>query len=95
SLETETVCGHEALLRWDHPVHGLMTPDRCADVLVAERIGLRIQDHVLELALTALRDRGEALGVVCVNFTAAQLAGPRSARTVLERLAHHGVDPSR
>lgn len=95
SLETETVCGHEALLRWDHPVHGLMTPDRFADVLVAERIGLRIQDHVLELALIALRDRGEALGVVCVNFTSAQLAGPRSARTVLERLAHYGVDPSR
>ncbi|QXT35633.1 EAL domain-containing protein [Sphingomonas sanguinis] len=95
SLETEAVCGHEALLRWNHPVHGMMSPDRFADVLVAERIGLRIQDHVLELALIALRDGGEGLGVLCVNFTSAQLAGPRSARAVLERLAHHGVAPAR
>lgn len=95
SLETEMVCGHEALLRWNHPEHGMMSPDRFADVLIAERIGLRIQDHVLELALIALRDRGEGLGVLCVNFTSAQLAGPRSARTVLERLAHYGIAPER
>lgn len=95
SLETEMVCGHEVLLRWNHPVHGLMSPDRFADVLVAERIGLRIQEHVLELALAALNEGGEALGVVCVNFTSAQLAGPRSARLVLDRLAHHGIAPAR
>ncbi|WP_322963942.1 putative bifunctional diguanylate cyclase/phosphodiesterase [Sphingomonas fuzhouensis] len=95
SLETEAVCGHEALLRWNHPYHGLMTPDSFAEVLVAERVGLRIQDHVLEMALLALRDRGEELGLLSVNFTSAQLAGARAARNVLARLAHHGIDPAR
>lgn len=95
SLTTETVCGHEALLRWNHPLHGQMTPDRFADVLVAERIGPLIQDHVLELALTLLRDEGERLGVLSVNFTSAQLAGPRSAQAVIDRLAHHGISPKR
>lgn len=94
-LETGAVCGHEALLRWDHPRHGLMAPDRFADVLVAERIGLMIQEHVLELALIALRTQGDRLGVLSVNFTSAQLAGPRGARAVLDRLAHHGVAPDR
>lgn len=95
SLTSEAVCGHEALLRWNHPLHGQMTPDRFADVLVAERIGPLIQDHVLELALTLLRDEGERLGVLSVNFTSAQLAGPRSAQAVIDRLAYHGISPTR
>ncbi|MET4897841.1 EAL domain-containing protein [Sphingomonadaceae bacterium jetA1] len=95
SLATLAVTGHEALLRWYHPRHGLMAPGRFAEVLVAERIGPRIQEHVLDLALRELCSEGERLGVVAVNFTAAQLVGPRAARQVLDRLAHHGVDPRR
>ena len=71
-----------------------MSPARFADVLVAERIGLRIQDHVLDLALARLRDDAADLGVLAVNFTSAQLSGPRAARRVLDRLADHGVAPS-
>ncbi len=94
ALSTSEVEGYEALLRWNHPDHGLMRPDRFADVLVAEKIGLRIQEHVLELALLCLRDQGDRIGMLSVNFTAAQLSGPRAARRVLDRLAHHGVPPS-
>jgi len=95
SLADDTVCGHEALLRWNHPRHGLMTPNRFADLLVADRIGLLIQDHVLDMALALLRDEGERLGVLSVNFTSAQLSGPRSARDVLDRMALHGIAPWR
>lgn len=94
SLATEMACGYEALLRWNHPAHGLITPDRFGDVLVAERIGLRVQEHVLELALLKLREHGERIGVLSVNFTSAQLAGPRAAKHVLNRLAHHGIAPA-
>ena len=94
ALPSGEIRRHEALLRWDHPDYGLMTPDRFADVLVAERIGLRIQDHVLDLALASLRDHGERLGGLGVNFTSAQLSGPNSARHVLDRLAHYGVPPA-
>lgn len=94
TLPSGVVCGYEALLRWNHPDHGLMRPDRFAEVLVAERIGLRIQEHVLELALIWLRDHGDVIGRLSVNFTSAQLAGPRAARRVLDRLAHHGIAPA-
>ena len=94
SIADEIVRGHEALLRWNHPAHGLLTPERFADVLVAERIGLRIQEHVLELALLSVCKHGDAIGVICVNFTSAQLAGPRAAERVLDRLKHHGVAPA-
>lgn len=85
------VRGHEALLRWNHPTHGLMTPDRFADVLVAERIGMRTQERVLDLALQQISEHGEKIGVVCVNFTSAQLVRPRSARRLLDRLEHYRV----
>ncbi len=93
-LPSGLCCGYEALLRWQHPQHGLMLPDRFADVLVAEKIGARIQDHVLDLAMRWLRDRPDEIRMLSVNFTSAQLAGPRAARQVLDRLAHYGVPPS-
>lgn len=94
SLPSADIRGYEALLRWHHPDYGLMRPDRFADVLVAEKIGLRIQEHVLELALATLRDRGAQIPTLSVNFTSAQLSGPKSARRVLDRLAHYNVPPS-
>jgi len=94
ALQSGKVWGYEALLRWDHPHYGSIRPDRFADVLVAERIGLRIQEHVLELALTALRDQADQIPLLSVNFTAAQLSGPGSARRVLSRLAAYGLSPS-
>ncbi|WP_254784545.1 bifunctional diguanylate cyclase/phosphodiesterase [Sphingomonas sp. OK281] len=95
SLRSGEISGYEALLRWNHPHYGFMRPDRFAEVLVAERIGLRVQEHVLELALLALRDHGDQMSVLSVNFTSAQLSGPRSANRVLDRLAFHRLSPSR
>ncbi len=94
TLSTGSCCGYEALLRWQHPDHGLMLPHRFAEVLVAEKIGTRIQDHVLELALARLRGDGDRIAMLGVNFTAAQLAGPYAARRVLDRLAHYGIAPA-
>jgi len=94
SLADGIACGHEALLRWNHPRHGLLTPDRFGDVLEAETIGLRIQEHVLELSLLKLCEQGDEIGVVCVNFTSAQLSEPRAARRVLDRLKHYQISPA-
>ncbi|MFS0773707.1 putative bifunctional diguanylate cyclase/phosphodiesterase [Sphingomonas sp. 1P08PE] len=94
TLSSGVCCGYEGLLRWDHPDHGLMLPHRFADLLVAEEVGTRIQEHVLDMALRRLRGAGDTIAMLSVNFTAAQLAGPGAARRVLERLAHHGVAPS-
>lgn len=93
-LPSGQCCGYEALLRWQHPYHGLLLPARFAETLVAEKIGLRIQEHVLEMALTLLRTRQQEVMTLSVNFTAAQLTGARAAQRILDRIAHHGVSPS-
>lgn len=92
-LATGTVCGHEALLRWNHPRHGLMSPDSFGGVLVAEQVGTRIQNAVIELALTMLCNDGAALGVLRLNFTALQIVGNGTAQFLLDRLQSRGISP--
>ncbi|MDF2495872.1 EAL domain-containing protein [Sphingomonas sp.] len=94
TLSSGAICGYEALLRWDHPEHGMITPERFGDVLVAEKIGLQIQERVLDLALAWINRHGPAIGTLSVNFTAAQLVGRQAADRVIERLRHHKVPPS-
>lgn len=87
------VLGHEALLRWNHPVQGLITPALFGDILQDRKIAAAIQDHVLGTALRDLRTHGERLAKVAINCTAAQLDGPHAARRMLRRLEAAGVPP--
>jgi diguanylate cyclase (GGDEF)-like protein len=75
SLSDGRVTGMEALVRWEHPVHGMLLP---ADfVPVAERTGLvrPMTDHLLDLAMRDCRT-WRACGVevsVAVNLSARSL----------------------
>ena len=67
--------GAEALLRWEHPQHGLLAPD--AFIGLAERTGLilDIDDWVLHQACRQVRDwraRGHGSWRVAVNLSAQQ-----------------------
>jgi diguanylate cyclase (GGDEF)-like protein len=74
--ETGEVCGVEALVRWNHPVHGLVPPFKW--IPIAEDLGLirEVGSWVLHQAcadLVALREEGLQLGKVSVNVSALQL----------------------
>jgi diguanylate cyclase (GGDEF)-like protein len=83
----------EALLRWDHPVHGLLTPQSFASMLADEALGPLIQDHVLAIALSALAEEGDRIAYLSVNFTGIQLRGAGAAHYILEQLAGYGIAP--
>lgn len=87
--------GYEALLRWQHPAHGLMTPAVFGDMLHERKLGLAIQQHVLDMALTTLRDHPIEVPRLSVNLIAAQLDSPHAAARLLERLQHFGVEANR
>ncbi|WP_404479896.1 putative bifunctional diguanylate cyclase/phosphodiesterase [Novosphingobium sp. BL-52-GroH] len=86
---------YEALLRWQHPVHGVMTPAIFGEMLNERKTGLSVQEHVLDMALAALRDHPCLLPRLSVNLTAAQLDGSHAASRLLARLRDHGVAPGR
>jgi diguanylate cyclase len=96
SLCTGEVVGAEALVRWQHPVHGLLAPG--AFVPAAERTGqIRpLTRYVLDAALAQCA-RWQACGpyTVAVNLSVRNLLDPRLVDDVREAIARHGVDPAR
>lgn len=93
------VIGFEALLRWEHPTRGLLTPAEFIEV--AEHTGLivPIGEWVLhEVCRQAAQWSGESPGapplLFSVNLSARQLAHPRLAETVAAAIADAGIDPS-
>ncbi|MFS0850865.1 putative bifunctional diguanylate cyclase/phosphodiesterase [Novosphingobium panipatense] len=94
-MDTGHACYHEALLRWQHPQHGMMTPATFGDMLNERTLGLMVQHHVLDMALAALRDYPQALPKLSINLIGAQLDGPEDAVWLLRRLDDFGVAPER
>ncbi len=95
-LRTGRVRGVEALVRWQHPVHGLLPPD--AFIPAAERTGLirPLTLHVLDRALeqaALLNGQGRPV-VVSVNLSVRDLLDASFPAEVADALARHRVDTS-
>ncbi|TYC99989.1 EAL domain-containing protein [Arthrobacter echini] len=91
--------GFEALLRWRHPRHGLVSP--CQFIPIAEETGLivPIGTWVLAQALAqAQRWRTEVPGAsgfrIAVNLSARQLTDPALCASVAGAIDRAGIDPS-
>ncbi len=88
------IVGYEALLRWDHPTRGSVSP--AMFVPVAEECGLieQIGEWVLR---TACHDAARwPLGVrVAVNVSPIQFANPKLPAIVTSALAASGIAPQR
>ncbi|WP_051325013.1 putative bifunctional diguanylate cyclase/phosphodiesterase [Candidatus Solirubrobacter pratensis] len=95
-LESGRVAGVEALVRWQHPVHGLRGPG--AFLPHAEHTALMrpLTLHVLRTALGDLkRWRDDGLDLcVAVNLAVQNLLDLRTPAQVGELLAAHGLEPS-
>ncbi len=98
-LADERVTGFEALVRWQHPVHGLLGPNRF--ISLAERTGLiePLGAWVIEAALAALGRievrTGRSDLTMSVNLSPRQLEGDTVAAAVREALAATGIAPGR
>jgi len=87
----------EALVRWQHPIHGLLGPDRF--VPLAEQTDLieQLTDWVLDTALTSIRDLDAITANVAmaVNVSARSLTRNDFTQRVLRALADHHVPARR
>jgi len=86
--------GYEALLRWEHPHHGNVSP--AIFIPIAEQSGLiaAYGNFVLRAACIAARGWRTA-GRVCVNVSPLQLVEDRLAAEVRAALAESGLAPER
>ncbi|MCI3944273.1 putative signaling protein [Pseudomonas syringae] len=89
--------GVEALVRWQHPVHGLLAPGRFMDVIETEGLTVpltwRVLDQALQFSAQVMHERGEALAVA-VNIDPQVLQQVDFAGQIMQALARHGVPAS-
>jgi diguanylate cyclase (GGDEF)-like protein len=95
-LASAEITGLEALVRWEHPVHGMIFPDRF--IPVAERTGAieQIGLWVLAQAATQVEQWQRQIGrhlYVSVNLSARQLENPALSDQVRSAVAASGLDP--
>lgn len=97
SLLTGEITGVEALVRWNHPVHGMVSPVKF--IPLAEETGLiaPIGELVLAESLTQLKrwvSHGYGAVSMAVNLSAAQFRDKGLLKTIRDTLDRSGVDPS-
>ena len=94
SLIDGSVCGYEALLRWNHPVRGNVPPDEF--IPIAEENGLIVSlgEWVLRQACHDAANRWQ-MSKVAVNVSAVQLIDPNLPQLIHQILLDTGLAPER
>lgn len=96
-FKTNTVCGLEALVRWNHPLENILSPNRFIPLAEETRIILEIGAFVLEQAcfdLLLLRKEGLFEGTVSVNISGVQIEYSDFLSTLERAITLSGIEPS-
>jgi diguanylate cyclase len=96
ALDTLQVAGLEALIRWEHPDHGLIFPGDFIPLAEEQDfivpLGRWIVDAVCR-QLARWRETGVPLVPVAINVSARQLRDPQLTADFTAALARHGIPP--
>lgn len=98
SLAEGRVTGVEALLRWNHPEQGMISPNEFIPIAEDSGLIVPIGRWVLHQACrqaAAWRDEGLLPVTMSVNLSARQTRDPYLMHDILEALRQNGLPPSR
>ena len=97
ALADEKIVGAEALVRWDHPEHGILTPAHFIELAEDNGTFLRIGRAVLEQACGYAKAWLDTMGVrlqVGVNLSARQFQLAGLEEQIADVLQSTGIDPA-
>jgi diguanylate cyclase (GGDEF)-like protein/PAS domain S-box-containing protein/excisionase family DNA binding protein len=100
-LQTGTVVAVEALVRWQHPDHGLLAPAQFLAAAEATGLAVPLGTEILSIACRELAHWDSLLGpeleapAVNVNISALHFAAPGLAGTVSQALQRSGLAPDK
>lgn len=95
-VESRRILGFEALLRWRHPEHGLVSPGDFVPIAEASGLIVPIGEWVLRRACAEAQRWRSEHGLdapVAVNVSAVQFKDPQLCDSVLQALAESGLPP--
>jgi diguanylate cyclase (GGDEF)-like protein len=96
ALGSSRVVGAEALVRWEHPERGLISPNDFVPAVENTPLVIPLTEQVLDLSLQQARqwhDMGHAISVA-VNVAPRALLDDRFPGVVARLLAVHGLKPA-
>lgn len=96
-LVSGVVVGAEALVRWQHPEHGLLNPGDFLELVNTSGLDSDLDAAVLRQVLDQLarwRAEGHPVVPVSVNLTRSSLLDPHLAQTILAGLDAAGLEPA-
>ena len=96
-LRSGTIAGTEALLRWNHPHHGLMLPSEFVDLAEVSGLIQQVTRFVAERAIATASSWPEQAGplAVSVNLSVRNLYDPDFVHWIQRLLLDTGYAPSR
>ena len=95
-LETK-VCGAEALIRWNHPEYGMVSPDEFIPIAESSSLIIPIGAWVLQHACKQLakwQKMGHENFQVAVNLSAVQLRQPGILNLIESAIREYGITPA-
>jgi len=97
-LATEEVIGAEALIRWNHPTKGVVTPEYFIDIANDTKLITQIDDFVLEEACKTLvkwkNEYSERAYTLSVNISFQRFQKQDFVASVIEKVERYDIDPS-
>ncbi|QRV22765.1 ammonium transporter [Marinomonas foliarum] len=94
-LEKDNILGLEALIRWDHPIKGLISPADFIPVAEESDLIIKIDEWVIDQALMQLkewRDKGVSLVPISVNLSGRHLVSDSLVSYISKKLAFYGIE---
>lgn len=96
STALKRMVGVEALLRWEHPEHGFLSPAVFIPILEKNNKMMDVTDWIIDQVcqqLQAWQTNKEHNWLVAVNIPGNYVTSPRLLQNVVERIEFYGIDP--
>lgn len=95
-IPTSRIIGSEGLVRWIHPVEGIMPPDRFIPLFEKNGFIIRLDEYIWEQACIILRrwlDHGLKPAPISVNMSRMHIHDPRLREKLVDLVKRYGLPP--
>ena len=94
-IEKNEIAGYEALVRWEHPDHGFISPDEFVSLAEETSLIVEVGEYVIDQACEAIKVLGDKNSqtkiFMAINVSARQLSHPGLIERVIERVEQAGL----